>query len=93
MKGTEERLHFFSESVKDKNICVMILGLGSVGSYLLDYLISMDDPAVKIVVAGRSFEKMEEKVNITRIGALIRGVNRSHILIERGVDFNNISDI
>ena len=41
-------------------IRVMIVGLGSVGSYLLDYLMSsgMD---IEIVVAGRNREKIEER--------------------------------
>ncbi|MBQ7200616.1 MAG: hypothetical protein IJS24_04505, partial [Eubacterium sp.] len=71
----------------------MIIGLGSVGTYLLDFLISDADEAMRIVVVGRSREKMEEKVNIVRIAALIREKCRSQIEIVDGVDLTDISAI
>ena len=33
---------------------IMIMGLGSVGQYLLDYLCSMNDERIEIIVAGRN---------------------------------------
>ena len=71
----------------------MILGLGSVGTYLLDFLVSRNDEAMKIVVVGRNKEKMENNVNIVRVSALIRHVNRSQIVMESGVDFDNVEQI
>ena len=58
MKTLEERLEIVEKHVNDDEITIMIIGLGSVGTYLLDYLVSMNDPAVKIVVVGRNQEKM-----------------------------------
>ena len=55
---------------------VMILGLGSVGTYLLDYLLG----------SGECF-------HIVRVGALIRGKNRSEVLIESNVDFDNVDQL
>ena len=37
----------------------MIIGLGSVGTYLLDFLVSKNDSAIKLVVVGRNQEKMQ----------------------------------
>ena len=71
----------------------MIIGLGSVGTYLLNYLITKNDPAIHIVVAGRNIEKMQKQVNIVRISSLIRRENKSHINVEAEVDLNNIESI
>ena len=38
----------------------MIMGLGSVGNYLLDYLLSSKDEEKEIFVVGRRKEKMME---------------------------------
>ena len=93
MKTLAERLEVVEKHIKEDNIRVMIIGLGSVGAYLLDYLISKNDPAISVVVVGRDAEKMQTKVNITRVAGLIRGVNKSHIKVEGGVDLNDIDAI
>lgn len=93
MKPLTERLAVVEDHIKNNKIKVMIIGLGSVGSYLLDYLISKNDPAISIVAVGRDAEKMQTKVNITRVAGLIRGVNRSHIEVEGGIDLNDIDAI
>lgn len=93
MKSLDQRLKVVEEHVKDGKIKIMIIGLGSVGSYLLDYLVSRNDPAVNIVVVGRNAEKMQEKVNIICVAGLLRGLNKSHIQVEGGVDLNDIKRI
>ena len=93
MKTLEERLQIIKEHVDKNEITVMILGLGSVGTYLLDFLVSRNDEAMKIVVVGRNAQKMENNVNIVRVSALIRHLNRSQIIMESGVDFDNIGQI
>lgn len=93
MEELKVKLGILEDHVKENNITVMIMGLGSVGTYLLDYLLSRNDEALRIVVVGRSAEKMESDVNIVRIGALIRGLNKSHVSIEANVDFNNVSQM
>lgn len=93
MKSLQERLLVVKKHVKDNDIKIMIIGLGSVGAYLLDYLISKNDPAINVVVVGRDADKMQTKVNITRVAGLIRGVNKSHIEVEGGVDLNDIDAI
>lgn len=93
MKTLDERLKIVEKHVNDDEITIMIIGLGSVGTYLLDYLVSMNDPAIKLVVVGRNAEKMQSDVNIVRVAGLIREVNKSQILIESGVDLEDISSI
>ncbi len=93
MKTLSQRLSVVEEHVKENRIKVMIIGLGSVGSYLLDYLISKDDPAISVVAVGRDAQKMQTKVNITSVAGLIRGVNRSKVEVEGGVDLNDIDAI
>ena len=67
MRELQERLQIVEKHVKEEHITVMIIGLGSVGTYLLDYLVSKSDASIHIVVVGRNFEKMEESVNIVRV--------------------------
>ena len=93
MKSLDERLKIVEEHVNDDKITIMIIGLGSVGTYLLDFLVSKNDPAIKLVVVGRNAEKMQSDVNIVRVASLIREVNKSQIEIEAGVDLNDIKSI
>ncbi|MBD5141802.1 MAG: hypothetical protein HDT25_10400 [Ruminococcus sp.] len=93
MKTLEQRLQIVEQHVNSGNIKLMIIGLGSVGAYLLDYIISSNDADISVVVVGRDEEKMRKKVNIARISGLIREVNKSHIDVEGGVDLNDINSI
>lgn len=93
MKELRERLKGAEKHINADNITVMIIGLGSVGTYLLEYLVSSNDPSIHIVVVGRNYNRMEEKVNIVRISGLIRQVNKSSIDIEPEVELTDIHSI
>ncbi len=93
MKQLTERFKKLESHIKEDGVTVMIVGLGSVGTYLLDYLVSTNDEALHIVAAGRDRTKMEQKVNIVRIAGLIRQVNRSKIDIEPGVELSDVYSI
>ena len=93
MKTFDERLNTVKKHIEENDIKIMIIGLGSVGSFLLDYLISKNDPSIKLIVVGRDLEKMQSKVNITRVAGLIRGVCKSQITIEAGVDLESVDAI
>lgn len=93
MKVLKERLQIIEQHVRKDKITVMIIGLGSVGTYLLDYLANGNDPAIHVVVVGRNYEKMEKNVNIVRVAGLIRGTNKSQIDIEANVDLTDIQSI
>lgn len=93
MKTLNEKLNIFRVRAYERNARVMIIGLGSVGMYLLDYLLSLKDEKIDIFVVGRNEEKMASDVNIVKIAALIRNQNRSRIEIRGGVDLNHVAAI
>lgn len=93
MKSIEQRLKVIKQHVDNNRIRIMILGLGSVGLYLLDYILSCSDENIEIIVVGRNDEKMRSDVNIVKVSSLIRGLNKSNVIVESGVDFDNISTI
>ena len=74
MKTLNEKLELLQSKIlnTDEKIRIMIIGLGSVGLYLLDYLISTADPRMEIIVVGRNYDKMLSDVNIVRTAATIR---------------------
>ncbi len=93
MKSLQGRFEVVEKHIQENNIKIMIIGLGSVGTYLLDYLVSRNDAAIKVVVVGRNYAKMEQNVNIVRVAALIRGLNKTQIEIQDGVDLTDIDSI
>lgn len=84
MKTINDKLRSLQHKLlsTDEKIGIMIFGLGSVGTYLLDYLVSLADPRLEITVCGRNREKMTSDVNIIRTAATIRRRLRSDIHIE-----------
>ena len=93
MKSLEEKLNLMKTGLKDRKVRIMIIGLGSVGNYLLDFLMSAGDETMDICVAGRNKEKMLSDINIVRGASLIRGQNRSEVSMTGSVDLNRIADI
>ena len=94
MKSLNEKLNLLKKKLDggDK-ITIAIFGLGSVGCYLLDYLVSLADPQLRLVVVGRNAEKMLQDVNIIRTAATIRRQMRSEIVIKGGCDFKDVTSI
>ena len=93
MRTLEEKLNGLRNSLFNRNVKIMIMGLGSVGLYLLDYLLSLKDGRMEICVAGRSREKMVSDVNIVKIASLIRDQNRAEVKIISGVDFEDVDSM
>ena len=94
MKTLNEKLNLLKRKIDgDEKITIAIFGLGSVGCYLLDYLVSLADPQLKLVVVGRNAEKMQQDVNIIRTAATIRRQMRSEIVVEGGCDFKDVASI
>ena len=94
MKTLNEKLNLLKQKIDNQEkITIAIFGLGSVGCYLLDYLVSLADPQLRLVVVGRNAEKMQQDVNIIRTAATIRRQMRSEIVIEGGCDFKDVSSI
>ena len=94
MKTLNEKLNLLKKKLDGgEKITIAIFGLGSVGCYLLDYLVSLADPQLKLVVVGRNAEKMQQDVNIIRTAATIRRQMRSEIVVEGGCDFKDVASI
>lgn len=91
MKKTSEKLNIMRKNISLRKVRIMIIGLGSVGNYLLDYLMSTSDENMEIAVVGRNADKMESDVNIVRVASLIRRQNKSSVTIIGDVDLNNVS--
>ena len=94
MKSLNEKLNLLKRKIENnEKITIAIFGLGSVGCYLLDYLVSLADPQLRLVVVGRNVEKIQQDVNIIRTAATIRRQMRSELLIEGDCDFKNVNSI
>ena len=94
MKSINEKLNLLKKKLDGgEKITIAIFGLGSVGCYLLDYLVSLADPQLRLVVVGRNAEKMQQDVNIIKTAATIRRQMRSEIVIEGGCDFKDVNSV
>lgn len=94
MEKLNNKLSLLKKKIDDKSpITVMIIGLGSVGCYLLDYLVSLADSQLRIVVVGRNAEKMQMDVNIIRTASTIRRQCRSEIKVVGNCDLNDVNSI
>ena len=88
-----DKLKLIKQHDKEGKIKVMIIGLGSVGNYLLTYLLSTADEKLEIIVAGRNADKLQCDVNIARVAALIRRQNRSNVIVDGTCDLENVDSI
>lgn len=95
MKTLNEKLQLLQQKIlnSDEKIRIMIIGLGSVGLYLLDYLVSTGDSRMEIIVVGRNYDKMVSDVNIVRTAATIRRQMRASIYIEGNCNLEDVDDI
>lgn len=94
MELLNKKLTLLKSKIEDNcPITIMIMGLGSVGCYLLDYLVSLADPQLRLVVVGRNAEKMQMDVNIIRTASTIRRQCRSEIKVVGNCDLNDVNSI
>lgn len=94
MEFLNNKLSILKKKIDDNSpITIMIIGLGSVGCYLLDYLVSLADPQLRIVVVGRNAEKMQLDVNIIRTASTIRRQCRSEVKVIGNCDLNDVDSI
>lgn len=93
MKSLDEKLNALKSRLQSGKAKIMIMGLGSVGCYLLDYLVSTKNENIEIYVVGRDRNKMTTNVNIVKVAAAIRGQCRSEIKIISDVDFNDVAQL
>ncbi len=93
MRILEKKLNLLKGELRNRKARIMIMGLGSVGNYLLDYLLSAQDEKIDVCVAGRNGKKMLSDVNIVRVASLIRGQNRTRVSIIDNVDLNDVGTV
>ena len=95
MKTLNDKLQLLQSKLlnTEDKVRIMIIGLGSVGLYLLDYLVSTADPRMEIIVVGRNYNKMLSDVNIVRTAATIRRQMRANIHIEGSCNLENADNI
>lgn len=93
MPTLKKKLNRIAGRLDDRErLHVAVFGLGSVGHYLLDYLIGLQDPQLRIYVVGRNSAKLLRDVNIARVAALIRGGIASEIEIVEA-DFSSVDSV
>lgn len=95
MKTLNEKLQLLQSKVlnSDEKVKIMIIGLGSVGLYLLDYLVSTSYTRMEIIVVGRNYDKMLSDVNIVKTAATIRRQLRATIHIEGNCNLEDVDNI
>ncbi len=90
MKTLTQKLEALKQKIDaNESVSIMIVGLGSVGNLLLNYLISLADPKITIIAVGRNKENLVKDVNIARTAGTIRGQLKSKVVI----DTCNLEDI
>lgn len=84
----DNKLALLSNRMLERPIRIMIIGLGSVGNYLLSYLLSTNDEGLEVIVVGRDAAKMQSDVNIAQVAALIRRQCKTRVKVVNGVDLD-----
>jgi len=93
MEATNKKLKKLAVRIHNgKKIKIAILGLGSVGCYLLDYLMNLQDPNIVILILGRNLDKLEKDVNIIKTAATVRNSLKSDLLLQT-VDLANHDEL
>lgn len=90
MERTNSKLIRLAKKMeRNETIKVAILGFGSVGGYLLDYLLNWNYEDIEIHVASRNLEKTQQGINIERVALGIRK-NRTKCIIPHVVDLESL---
>ncbi len=84
--NTDSKLALLATRMAERPVRVMLMGLGSVGNYLLNYLLSTNDENLEVIVAGRDAAKMQSDVNIAQVAALIRRQCKTRVRVAGDVD-------
>lgn len=91
--NTNQNLSLINTAYKrGEKIKIMVIGVGSVGSYFIDYLLSLNNEQIEIIAVGRDKNKITKDINIIKTAATIRGVCKSKIIIDT-LDLNNENSI
>ena len=93
MKNLNQKLAVLGKKIADgKRVKIAILGLGSVGNYLLNYLNGCDYKNMEIFVATRNVDIAIKDINISKVAAIIRNGYSKSISLD-SIDLNKVEDI
>ena len=93
MDATNKRLACLAAKIRNgERIRVAILGLGSVGNYLLEYINNWEYDNVAILIGCRNVAKAQSDINIARVARLIRGKSPKSMEIHE-VDLDSVKSI
>ena len=91
MHINEKLLAIKSKIKKNEPIKIGIIGAGSVGMYLLSYLLDSKED-IEIHVVGRNEEKIKSGINISKVASSIRGYTEKNVKFIK-VDLDEIHEI
>lgn len=93
MQETNRKLNVLAQKIRNgERVKIAILGLGSVGNYLLEYLNNWSFDNVEIIAGVRNVDKARSDVNIARVARLIRGYEPKPIRV-KAVDLDDVNSI
>lgn len=93
MNNLNRKLKMLKNKVeKEEIIKVAIIGLGSVGNYLLNYLNKWEYENIEIYIGCRNTEKAQKDINISKVASLIRNNKTKNIFIKQ-LDLEDIDSI
>lgn len=93
MNCLNDKLDKLAKNIEYSNpVKIIIFGLGSVGHYLSDYLLSQSIAEVELHICGRSIDKIKSDINILKIANIIRD-GRRHTVKYHKVDLDKIDEI
>jgi len=93
MNNLNNKLELLKGKIEKKEIIkIAIIGLGSVGNYLLNYLNKWEYEDIEIYIGCRNTEKAKKDVNISKVASLIRENKTKKININQ-IDLDNIDSI
>lgn len=92
MDKLNKKLRLLKEKIDNKkSLKIAIIGLGSVGNYLLNYLNKWEED-FEIFIGCRNVEKAQKDVNISKVASLIRDNKTKNIYIKQ-LDLDNVESI
>ena len=93
MNKLNDKLKILKNKINNnEKIKIAIIGLGSVGNYLLNYLNKWEYENIEIHIGCRNTEKAQKDVNISKVASLIRDNKTKNIFISQ-LDLDEVDSV
>lgn len=93
MNKLNDKLKVLKNKINNnEKIKIAIIGLGSVGNYLLNYLNKWEYENIEIHIGCRNTEKAQKDVNISKVASLIRDNKTKNIFISQ-LDLDEVDSV